>query len=135
MHDGERKKPLIVVVDDAREIVRGLSLRLKNAGYDVEAAFDGEAGLKLATAASPDAMIVDIRMPLMDGLTMLANVNKRCGKGRIPTIVLSANIAEQARSRAHELGASFFLEKPYDAATVLRAVELMLNANEGAAAG
>lgn len=121
-----RERPLIVVVDDAREIVTGLSLRLRNAGYDVQSAFNGESGLALILDTRPDAMLIDVRMPVMDGLTMLSELNRSLGWAKIPSLVLTANIAERARIRAQELGARFFLGKPYDAATVLRAVELML---------
>lgn len=124
-----RDRKLILVVDDAREIVLGISLRLRNAGHDVLTAFNGQAGLKMALKHRPDVIVLDIRMPIMDGLTMLARLREEGEAGRIPTIVLSANIAEKVRSQALELGASYFLEKPFEAATLMRAVHATLDAD------
>lgn len=129
-----REKPLILVVDDARDIVRGLSLRLRAAGYDVVMAYNGEMGLEMAAETCPDAIVLDIRMPVMDGLTMLAKLRERGEAAAIPTIVLSANIAEHARNRALQLGARYFLEKPYDAAKVICAVRSAVNADARAPA-
>lgn len=124
-----REKQLILVIDDAREIVRGISLRLQAAGYDVVAAYNGEMGLETAIEARPDAIVLDIRMPIMDGLTMLARLREMGEAGAIPTVVVSANIADHARTQALQLGASYFLEKPYEAATLIRAVQSAVNAD------
>ena len=108
-----RDKQLILIVDDAREIARSIGLRMRAAGYDVMTACNGELGLKAAVESSPDAIICDIRMPVMDGFTMLARLRELGEVGAIPTIVLSANIAEQARAQALQLGARFFYRKTF----------------------
>jgi len=123
------EKHSILIVDDDREILRGLSLRLRAAGFHVMKAYNGEMGLEMAIEARPDAMVLDIRMPVMDGLTMLTRLRALGELGAIPTIVLSANIADQARSQALQLGARYFLEKPYEAATLIRAVHSAVNAD------
>ncbi len=118
-----RDNPSILIVDDAREIVRGISLRLRSIGFDVLTAYDGKSGLETAIKSKPSAIILDIRMPIMDGLTMLAKLRSLGSLGAIPTIVLSANIASDARSQASQLGACCFLEKPYDATKLLNAIQ------------
>jgi CheY-like chemotaxis protein len=113
----------ILVVDDDREIVRGLSVRLRAAGYDVFAAGDGNAGLAAALGSRPDAILLDIRVPGMDGLEVLQQLRQHAETGSVPVIVLSANVVAQTRLRAMELGARCFLEKPYSAAGLLSALQ------------
>ena len=117
---------LILVVEDDPHIIRAVSLRLKAAGYRILEARDGHQGLDLARKALPHIIIADIRMPGMDGLTMLTNLRATTGTSSIPTVMFSANIADKAKSQAKELGVSYFIEKPYSFATLMRAVETVL---------
>ncbi len=102
----------ILLIDDDREIVQGLSIRLKAAGYETHCVFDGQSGIDAAIQNAPDAIVLDVRMPGMDGLTTLQEFRKRPVTKSIPVIVLSASVVDQAR--ALKLGARYFLEKPYD---------------------
>lgn len=121
------EKPLILLVDDDREIVRGLGLRLRAAGYEIMGVHDGQAGLAAAIEFHPDAIVLDIRMPVMDGLTMLARLHEQKETAAIPAVVLSANIAETAKNKALELGAYYFIEKPYDPTTLIEAIQSALS--------
>lgn len=115
-------KRRVLLVDDDREIVRGVGIRLRAAGYEVLTAFDGQAGLQAAQENRPDAIVLDIRMPVMDGLTMLGKL-RECPETRaIPVVVLSASAVAQGKSKALELGARYFLEKPYDPKSLVEAV-------------
>ena len=117
----------ILIVEDDRDVVLGLSLRLNAAGYDVAIAYDGQAGLAAARECRPDAIMLDIRMPVMDGLTVLARLSESANTKGIPVVVLSANVAETARRQALDLGARYFLAKPYDAAKIVQALQSVLN--------
>jgi DNA-binding response OmpR family regulator len=117
---------LILVVEDDPHIVRAVALRLKAAGYRVLEAHDGQAGLDLAKKALPHIIVADIRMPVMDGFTMLAKLRAQTGTCLIPAVMFSANIAEAAKAQAMELGVSYFIEKPYSFATLMQAVEATL---------
>ncbi len=108
-------RPKILIIDDERDIVRSLSVRLRAAGYDVVAATDGAAGLDLAVEGEPTGILLDIRMPGMDGLAVLDELKKRGDTKAIPVFVLSANVVEQVRSRALAAGACCFLGKPFQA--------------------
>jgi CheY-like chemotaxis protein len=119
-------RPKILVVDDAIDIIRAMSVRLEAAGYQVLSAPNGESGLKLALEAIPDAIVLDMRMPGMDGHTMLARLRGDAELATIPIIVVSANTSEQDQKQARQAGARYVLEKPYDAATLIRAVRLAL---------
>ncbi|MCA9245210.1 MAG: response regulator [Phycisphaerales bacterium] len=120
----------ILIVDDDRELVKGLSIRLRAAGYVVTSAPDVAQGLRGATAFPPDIIILDIRMPGASGLDFLAQYrNEREGRV-IPVIVLSANVVEHARDKALALGASRFMQKPYQAHELLGAVYELLAEKE-----
>lgn len=121
-----RNKLRILIIDDAVDIIRAMSVRLVDAGYEVLSAPDGETGLKVALQASPDAIVLDMRMPGMDGHAVLARLRGDAELGVIPIIVVSANVAEQDQKQARQAGARYVLEKPYDAAMLIRAVRSAL---------
>ena len=120
------RKPLILLVDDDREIILGLSLRMRAANYEIAIARDGKEGLASARENRPDAIILDVRMPVMDGLTMLGELRANEATAAIPVVVLSANIASSAKARALELGARYFIQKPYESSTLIQAVRSAL---------
>jgi len=112
----------ILLVDDDRDIVRALSIRLRAAGYDIATAHDGLAGVVAAESKQPDAIILDIRMPGMDGLNALARLREQDSTRHIPALILTANVDETQRNRAFDLGARYFLEKPCDPNDLLKAL-------------
>lgn len=120
------QKPRILIVDDDREIARGLELRFRAAGFETELAHDGQAGLEAASQRRPDIMILDIRMPVMDGLTVLSRLQEERSTRDIPVIVLSASVADQAQCRTLDLGARCFMEKPFDARQLVQSVHTVL---------
>jgi len=111
----------ILLVDDDREMVQGLGIRLRSAGFEVLTAFDGEEGLASAIAHRPDAVVLDARLPRMDGLTVLRRLRERQDLGFIPVVMLSASLAD--RWKALEMGARHFVEKPYDPRKLVAAVQ------------
>jgi len=113
----------ILIIDDDRQIVQGMTLRLQASGYVVCGASDGRKGLEQASASIPDAIVLDIRMPGMDGLTVLKELKKSPRTADVPVVVVSANVVEETRARAYGLGAKCFLEKPYNADKLLSAVQ------------
>jgi CheY-like chemotaxis protein len=114
----------VLVVDDDQEVNSCLGVRLQAAGYDVLSAYDGEQGFAAAIEHRPVAVVLDLRMPNMDGLTMLHKMRSHQGVAQTPVVVLSANIRDQ--HRALEAGANYFVAKPYEATTVLSAIESSL---------
>ncbi|HEY4234729.1 MAG TPA: response regulator [Lacipirellulaceae bacterium] len=111
----------ILVVDDDGEVSHCLGIRLRAAGYEVISAMDGEAGLSAALLQHPDAVVLDVRMPKKDGLTVLRELRRHEFTKDVPIVMLSASISDQ--HRALEAGANFFVPKPYEAKDVLSAIE------------
>jgi DNA-binding response OmpR family regulator len=116
-----RSTPTVLVVDDDQEVRQCLSQRLNSAGFKVITASDGEEGIASALANTPSAIVLDVRMPKMDGLTALRELRAHSTTKRTPVIMLSASIQDQ--QCALRSGASFFVRKPYDSDEVLSAIE------------
>ncbi len=120
----------VLLVDDDRDIILGASLRLRAAGYDTITAFDGQQGIEAALDERPDAIVLDVRMPRMDGMAALAMLHSCETTKDIPIVMLSASLVDQ--QAALDGGARFFLTKPYQGKTLVAAVESALietNAN------
>jgi DNA-binding response OmpR family regulator len=97
----------ILVVDDEPELVRFVRRALEAEGYQVLTATDGAEGLRLALTRTPDLMVLDLRMPGVDGEAVLAGVLARGSSTRV--LVLSAAADVEARVRCLEQGAVDFL--------------------------
>jgi CheY-like chemotaxis protein len=109
-----RTRPTVLVVDDdhdARVLLRAL---LESEGYDVLTATEGRAALAQLETVVPDLILIDLRMPLMDGWELLSELQARAELAQIPIGVHSAE--EEPTPPA---GASFVLRKPVDARVLL----------------
>jgi DNA-binding response OmpR family regulator len=114
----------VLVVDDDRDIVKLLSVTLKISGYNVISAGNGEEGLKAALEKNPDMILLDIMMPIMDGLTMLEELRKTSD---IPVIIVSAFGSPDKVDKARELGIECFLNKPFSNTAVVDMLDVILN--------
>jgi two-component system KDP operon response regulator KdpE len=119
----------ILIVDDDREIVRGLSVRLRAAGYEVLEAGDGTTALAAALGARPHAILLDICVPGMDGFEVLQQLRQHAETGEVPVVMLSAHVVDQVRARALAMGACCFLQKPYSSAELLSAIQMACSAH------
>ena len=117
----ERSSKRILLIDDDEDLRIGAGARLRAAGYETCLAADGLQGLVAAAENAPDAILLDLRMPEMDGLTALEQLKLREDTRHIPVVILSACVASQ--QAALDRGARFFLSKPYEGKTLLAAVE------------
>ena len=86
----ERERSLILVVDDETHILHVVSLKLRNAGYDVITAEDGEEALELAKRQQPDLIITDYQMPFMTGVELCEKLLNDPATRGIPAILLTA---------------------------------------------
>ena len=80
----------ILVVDDEAHIVQVLSLKLRNAGYEVITAVDGEEGVDLAREQRPDLIITDFQMPYLTGLELCQALAEHESTAKIPIVILTA---------------------------------------------
>ena len=115
-------KKRILIVDDEPDFVRLLQARLQIAGYEVLTAEDGIKGLQAARRDKPDAIILDIMMPGLDGHTVCDMLKKSALTWSIPVIYLTARNSQADEHRAFEKGAKHFLTKPYNPEMLLEMV-------------
>jgi len=101
----------ILVIDDQRDVVTALEHALTEEGYDVLAARDGEAGLARALEAAPDVVLLDVKMPGMDGYQVCRALRDR-GFGA-PILMLTAKDSEDQKVRGLDAGADDYVTKPF----------------------
>ncbi len=117
----------VLIIDDDRHVALALSIRLQAAGYLLDVAHDGESGLVKLAQAPPDVLLLDIRMPGIDGLEVLRRMKQDDRLARVPVIFVSANAQETAKRTALNAGGRFFLEKPFDSQALLDAIRQVLD--------
>ncbi|HSB05626.1 MAG TPA: response regulator [Thermodesulfobacteriota bacterium] len=120
------QKKKILIVDDERDIVKAVTIRLQTSGYEVVTAFDGAQGLFMVHKEKPDLIILDIRMPAGDGFSVAQRLRKSINTVQIPIIFLTGSPEKNSEERAQELGARFYIKKPYDPEELLDALKRAL---------
>lgn len=115
-------RKLVHVIDDEDSIRRSLDFLLRTSGFRVEKWCDGESFLRGVDAAEPACVLLDLRMPEMDGLQVLARMTQ--GGLNFPVTVLTGHGDVSIAVRAMQSGAIDFLEKPFNRDRLLHALEL-----------
>ncbi|HZI05067.1 MAG TPA: response regulator [Archangium sp.] len=113
----------ILVVDDDPDMQDVMVLALEAGDYQVGRASNGQEALERVEACVPDLILLDMRMPVMDGWTFSAELRRRYGH-EVPVVVCTA--AEDAKRRAREVGAVGCLSKPFELDGLLHLVESVL---------
>lgn len=104
----------VLVIDDERGLSQVLAIRLRAAGFTVALAANGLSGLASAQTDPPDAVVLDVRMPDIDGFEVNARLKQDPHLAGIPVIFLSANVQDSAKNEALAAGAFAYITKPYD---------------------
>jgi DNA-binding response OmpR family regulator len=116
-----RKK--ILLVDDEAAIVQSLRYNLEKNGYQVTAAGDGRSAIALAASEEPDLVILDIMLPLLDGIEACKEIRKTSS---VPIIMLTAKDQEFDKVLALELGADDYVTKPFSLGEIIARVKARL---------
>ncbi len=114
----------VLVVDDEEQVRAIISEALAGAGYAVEHAQNGTEALEKAQANPPDLITLDIRMPRMDGMSVLRAIRKWDPK--LPVIVITGLALDEEVSTAQKLGISAFIRKPFEVGRLLNEVDSAL---------
>ncbi len=120
-----RKK--ILLVDDEAAIVQSLRYNLERSGYSVTAAGDGRSAVALAASEQPDLVILDIMLPLLDGIEACKEIRKTSS---VPIIMLTAKDQEFDKVLALELGADDYVTKPFSLGEIIARVKARLRRSE-----
>lgn len=105
-------QPLVLVVDDERNLVRSLLFALEGAGIKGRGAHDGKSALALAAELRPDAILLDLRLPDVSGLDLLPRLHEAAPG--VPVIMISAHGDTRAAVQCVKAGALDYLTKPFD---------------------
>ncbi len=117
----------ILIVDDDPDVRMVLALTLEEAGHDIEEASDGLQLLVMARETSPDAILLDINMPGMDGFQALEQLKSHRDTEEIPVIMISARARPRDREDALFMGAVDYVTKPWSDGEVELRVDWVLN--------
>jgi len=104
----------VLVIDDEPDVRWLIRVSLERAGHEVLVAEDGLRGVAVAMKQRPEAIVLDLMMPVMDGYGVLAELAKDPRTTEVPVLVLSARAIPEEAERATQAGARRFLEKPFD---------------------
>ncbi len=116
----------VLVVEDTKEIASLVKFKLLSAGFEVTVAEDGRRGLELAGEIVPDLIVMDVMMPVMNGLETLMNLKNDRKLRAIPVILLTAQSTEQEIVRGLEIGAEDYITKPFSPQELLVRVKIVL---------
>ena len=120
----------ILIADDEAHIVHVLSMKLRNAGYTVVCAMDGEEALDLCVSEKPDLLITDNQMPYMSGIELSSKVHQVEPFLKLPTIMLTARGYDLGADEISAAGIGMVLAKPFSPREVLENVKQLLGAGE-----
>jgi PAS domain S-box-containing protein len=123
---GSVDTPVVLVVDDDRAIVELLSRTLKQRGYAVMAAYDGKEAMAAVRARAPHAILLDLRMPVMDGYEVLQALKADSATADIPVVIMSAYHFDRERADVLKLAAEQVC-KPFDADEFVSRIESVLH--------
>lgn len=109
----ERRGRRVLVVDDEPFLLELIITRLELAGYETRGARDGAQALDRLNDFRPEAMVLDINMPMLDGFAVLKHMRAQGLSDKVPTMVLTARNAAEDVTKAIQLGAKDYLSKPF----------------------
>jgi DNA-binding response OmpR family regulator len=116
-------RPRVLVVEDDADIAGVLRRSLDKEGYDVRVAGDGESALNEAGVFSPDAVVLDLGLPKLDGVEVCRRLRT---EGDVPILILTARDALEARVEGLDSGADDYLVKPFEREELLARIRALL---------
>lgn len=131
----ETRPRRVLVVEDDTFLLELITTRLEIAGFDTRSARDGSLALQRLTEFRPEAMVLDINMPVLDGFGVLNHMRAQGLIEKTPTMVLTARNSPEDVSKAIKLGARDYLSKPFkDEQLIARVGRLLMRSRAPAAA-
>jgi len=120
--------PKILLVEDNEMNRDMLSRRLERKGYNVVIAIDGQAGINMVTSESPDLILMDLSLPVVDGWEATRQIKANPATQSIPVIALTAHAMAGDEQKALEAGCDDYDTKPVDLKRLLGKIDSLLSA-------
>lgn len=119
-------KKKVLLVDDDADLSKMLKMRFEAEGYEFMSAYDGKEMLELLKIKKPDAILLDIMLPGMDGYSALREMRKDERYSNIPVIILSAKEKKKVGDLFALEHIAFFIEKPFEIKDLLEKIRISL---------
>lgn len=116
----------ILIVDDSISMRQMISFTLKESGYDITEAVDGQDALIIAKQQTFDLVFTDQNMPNMDGLMLIQLLRTKTAHQTTPILMLTTEASDEMKKRGREAGATGWLVKPFDPQKLLNVVKKVL---------
>lgn len=116
----------ILIIDDNRKHRKLLRVVLQSNGYETIEAENGEDGIKLAKEKNPSLILMDVQMPVMDGITVMKILKSEKSMAGIPIIALTSHAMKGDKERFLEAGFDGYISKPIDINDLMKAIEKII---------
>jgi CheY-like chemotaxis protein len=120
----------ILIADDEIHIIHVVAIKLRNNGYDVVSANNGQEAFELACTENPDIIVTDYQMPVMTGVEMIEKLRKNEATRALPVILLTARSFAISQELQQTLGVSACLSKPFSPKELLKTIQDILHQRE-----
>lgn len=121
-------KTKVLAIDDSRTIRNLLAATLEEAGFEYVSAVDGREGVDMYENVAPDVVITDINMPNLDGFGVIEELRGTGINSKVPILVLTTESAPEMKARARNAGATGWITKPFDDASLIFALKRVTGA-------
>jgi len=115
----------VLYIEDNEDNIYMLKMRLEKKGFEVVIARDGQAGLNAALTVSPDIILLDVGLPVLDGYQVAKKAKSDPKIAHIPIIMLTANALAEDRDKALKAGANEYEPKPVNMQNLLAKIEAL----------
>lgn len=123
-------RPRILIIEDERALTEVLSYNLQREGYDVTIAHDGQEGLRKAQLQTPDAVILDLMLPRVDGLEVCRELRAGERTRTVPILMLTAKAEETDQLVGFSMGADDYVTKPFNVKVLMQRIKALLRRAE-----
>jgi DNA-binding response OmpR family regulator len=123
--------PIVLLVDDEKVILRMLEVNFRDAGFEVQTATSGAGALERAGAAHPDAVVLDLGLPDLDGWEVVRRRREVDGLGTTPVVILSGIDRNEPRARGYASSVEAFVTKPVEPGGLVETVRRAIARSNG----
>jgi DNA-binding response OmpR family regulator len=119
-------KKKILIVEDEESLLKLESILLTSRGYEVKGVADGKAALSVLAEMKPDLVLLDIMLPEIDGFEVCRQIKSGETTKHIPVIMLTAKKSREDMARGEQVGADWYITKPFKSAMVIETIQRFL---------
>jgi twitching motility two-component system response regulator PilG len=120
-------KKQILIVEDEESLLKLESVLLSSRGYNVKGVADGQAALNAIGSVKPDLVLLDVMLPEVDGFEVCRRIKNNEATRHIPVIMLTAKKSHEDIARGEQVGADWYMTKPFKSAMLVETVQRLLS--------